>query len=128
MKPFRNSRMILVVVAIVFSFISAFATAQAQQPANDLAIRSVQVVQVVLNPRLIVAQKPAALKVTIMSTFKDPVLVPIGVTYNFGKSTYVELGPNGSGVPLYAGANTVYLPGGPAEGEEPWQEGEPYLY
>ena len=102
-------------------FCLAVSVAQAQQSVNDLAIRSVQVVQVVLNPRLIVAQKPAALKVTIMNTFMNPVQVPIGVTYNFGNSTHVERGPDGSGVLLNVGANTIYLPGGPADGE-------PYLY
>ena len=84
-----------------------------------------------LDPRLTVAQKPAALQVSLVSTFQETVRVPIKITYNFGQSSYVDKGPDGQGAALQPGGNSIYslyIPGGPDEYHETWLEGEPYLY
>lgn len=121
---------IAAVVVTVVMAVAAFAHAQSSMSKGDLSIVSVEVIQVVEDPRLIVANKPAAIKVSIENTYQNSVTVPIEVKYNFGKSTYIESGPDGDGVTLDSGANTVYIPGGPQDlwGDDPWIKGPPYFY
>jgi hypothetical protein len=130
MKTMRTTiKDVFFLVSVVVTFFTAVTVTFAQSQ-YDLDIKSVKVIQVVEDPRLLVANKPAAIKVSIMSDFPYPVTVPIEVKYNFEKSTYVELGPDGSGVTLNPGNNTFYIPGGPQHlsEDEPWIDGPPYLY
>ncbi len=131
MKATRiTMRNIVFLAAVIVAFLVSVTVVQAQSLGYDLNITSAQIIQVVNNPRMIVANKPAAIKVTIMSDFPEPVKVPIEVKYNFGNSTYVELGPDSTGVTLQPGNNIFYIPGGPwhFSDDGPWIDGPPYLY
>ncbi|MEM3640560.1 MAG: hypothetical protein QXH37_01360, partial [Candidatus Bathyarchaeia archaeon] len=67
----------------------------------------------------LVANKSAAIRVLIQSTFLERVWVEINVTYDFGTKCYLERGRDGNGVPIDPGYNTVYVPNGPAEPGDP---------
>lgn len=97
-------------------------------PPGDLILSEVQVIQVVPGPKGVIAGKPAALKLTIESTFTVQKRIVIRVHYN--SDVYSDAGP-GLGILINPGTNTVYIPGGPSfpASPEPWiDEGEaPYL-
>lgn len=98
-------------------------------PSSDLILSDVEIVQVVLGPKGVIARKPAVLRLTIESTFPIRKYITVRVDYNDG-DTFLDTG-SGSGVPIDPGTNTVYIPGGPAlpASPIPWgKEGEgPYL-
>jgi hypothetical protein len=79
---------------------------------NDVFISSIEVIQVVEGPIGVIRGKSTGLQLGIGSTFPETVLVDIQITYDFGRKTYIERGPDGHGVPLTFGRNTVYVPGG----------------
>ncbi|MEM4264945.1 MAG: hypothetical protein QW505_04115 [Thermoplasmata archaeon] len=118
MKPWLARCLPMMIAFLMFmSASSPLATAA----GNDLIVDSADIVQVVVNPDILVANKSAAMRVFITNTFLDRIYVDILVIYDFGKSSYLEQGPDGTGVPLNPGMNFVYLPGGgcPAH-PEPW--------
>jgi hypothetical protein len=78
----------------------------------DLTIVDLDLLQVVENPRALIADKPFTVVVVVNSTFPETVYADINVTYNFGGDWYLEEGPAGSGVPIEYGINRVYIPGG----------------
>ena len=89
-------------------------------PTGDLILSEVEVIQVVPGPKGVIAGKPAALKLTIESSFDVRKRIEIRVNYN-ASDTYSDAG-SGLGIPIAPGTNTVYLPGGPAfpTSPEPW--------
>jgi hypothetical protein len=99
-------------------------------PLDDPILSDVEIVQVVPGPKGLIAGKPAALKLTIKSTFSAWKYIAIRVSYNSG-STYLDEGKSGLGIPIVPGENVVYIPGGPASPAsfEPWigAGNEPYL-
>jgi hypothetical protein len=105
---------------------SGFALAE-----GDLSIVDLQLVQVVEEPEVLLADKSATVRLDVHSTFPQRVFARIRFRYDFGSQELLEEGPDGIGVPLDPGVNRVYLPGGPADaaGGEPWiPEGEgPHL-
>jgi hypothetical protein len=107
-----NSRLSAVVLAIALLLPVALVPEATAAPTGDLSIASAVVVQVVPEPRGIVVNKSASVCLTVVSSFTERVLANISLTYNRGNSTYVETGPNGTGVPLDPGINTVFVPGG----------------
>ena len=93
---------------------------------SDLELVSVDVVQVVVNPDLLVANKSATMRIFIENTFYERKYVDIEVIYDFGRSSYLERGPDGTGVPLDPGMNLVYLPGGWCQAHPaPWETALP---
>jgi hypothetical protein len=107
-----SSRFVVPVLVLVLLLPASLSSTMTVSAEGDLYVTSVVIVQVVPEPRGIVANKSAAICVTVVSTFSEEVHANISVTYNHGLSTYVETGPDGVGVPLSPGNNTVYVPGG----------------
>jgi hypothetical protein len=89
-------------------------------PLGDLRIDSVEIVQVVKNPKALVMNKSTVLYVMIHSTFPSRVQADISIAYDFGLKHYLESGPEGTGVPLDPGDNFVYLPGGNCSARSGW--------
>jgi hypothetical protein len=92
----------------------------------DFIVTEVEPIQVVEDPKGLIINKCAALRVKITSTFEVPVNLKVEATYNFGRQSYMEDGPDGSGIPIRPGENEVYIPGGPAKPGFPnsWESGE----
>ena len=82
---------------------------------DDLYVASVEPIQVVLDAKVLVANKSTAIRATISSTFESRVFVEINVTYDFGRKWYLERGPDDLGIPIDPGLNRVYVPGGPVK-------------
>lgn len=82
---------------------------------GDLIIANVEPIQVVQNPNGLITNKCAALRIKVNSTFETDGNLKLEATYNFGNSTYIENGPDGTGVPIRPGENEIYIPRGPAK-------------
>lgn len=123
--PFSWKRLVPILFLILFPTFSF----SDLPPSSDLILSDVEIVQVVLGPKGVIAGKPAVLRLTIESTFPIRKYITVRVNYNDG-DTFLDTG-SGSGVPIDPGTNTVYIPGGPAlpASPIPWgKEGEgPYL-
>lgn len=109
----RTSTGVLASLFVVIVLLSVAQVPYADASADgDLYVESVVVVQVVPEPRGIVVNKSAAMRVIVVNAFNMYINAEIRVTYNHGASSYMETGRDGGGVPLEPGVNTVYLPGG----------------
>lgn len=128
MQLISTSFIPLILIVIAFALQPSFGISA--PPPGDLELSNVEVVQVVLGPRGLIAEKPATFKLTIQSTFTNRKYVAVRVNYNSG-DTYLDRGGSGSGIPIDPGENVVYVPGGPSfpASPEPWiDEGTgPYL-
>lgn len=107
-----GSRFIAPLLVVCLLLPAALFFAETASAEGDLYIGSVDVVQVLPQPRGLVVNKSAGIRITVVSSFDAEVRADIRVTYNHGLSSYTETGPDGYGVPLAPGINTVYLPGG----------------
>lgn len=133
----RNAMAVLVATStrvLAPLFVMTLLLSIAQMPSagasadGDLYIDSVVVVQVVPEPRAIVVNKSAAIRVTVVNAFNMYVNAEIRVTYNHGTSSYLEVGRDGDGVPLEPGINIVYLPGGGCTAEPGSWTSEPMKF
>ncbi|MDH5788460.1 MAG: hypothetical protein OEZ40_09245 [Candidatus Bathyarchaeota archaeon] len=92
-------------------------------PQGDLAIVSIEPIQVILDAEALVANKSSVIRVTVESTFPTRVWAEINVTYNFGTEWHLETGPYGNGTPIDPGINRIYIHGGPVKPTaypDPW--------
>lgn len=83
---------------------------------NDLYITSIRPIQVVDDPRAIIMNKSTVLRLEVVNTFSYTVYSEFEITYDFGRESCVDRGPDGVGVPLVPGVNKVYVPGGNCTG------------
>lgn len=117
-----HSRTMFLSVILTFSMLILILSPGVSSAGSDLEFVSVDMVQVVVGPDLLVANKSATMRIFIENTFYEQKYVDIEVIYDFGRSSYLERGPDGNGVPLNPGMNIVYLPGGWCLAHpEPWE-------
>ena len=88
----------------------------AASPEDDLYIISIEPIQVVENPRGIIMNKSTVLRLEVASSFSYTVYAEFEITYDYGRRSCIDRGPEGNGVPLVNGVNKVYLPGGNCTG------------
>jgi len=110
MAPVQRLAVPVLVIALLLPVALSFATTVSA--GDDLYIESVKILQVVPDPRGVVVNKSAAIRLTVVNEFGTEVRADIRVIYNHSSSSYLETGPDGDGVPLAPGVNTVYIPGG----------------
>jgi len=99
---------------------------------NDLYIIGAKPIQTIWDAKALVKSKLSVICVTVRSTFEERKFVEIEVTYDFGTKKVIDKGPEGFGVPIDPGINTVFIPGGPVLDEngniiqQPWTA--PFLW
>jgi len=113
-------------IVCMILFISSMPHVVPDDDEGDLILTKTEVIQVIEDPKALIVNKSAAIRVSINSTFPERVYTKVNVTYNFGDNWYIEDGYDGNGIPIDPGENIVYVPGGPAfpGQEEPWIDPE----
>jgi hypothetical protein len=112
-------------VLLIFSFLTSVLIVDLSFSSNgDLELHDVDPVQVVWDQPALIISKASALRVMVYSSFSSRVWAEINVTYDFGRQSYLETGPMGTGVPINPGYNWVWIPGGPvypaSDYPDPW--------
>ncbi|MDD1767592.1 MAG: GPI anchored serine-threonine rich family protein [Methanomassiliicoccales archaeon] len=110
------SRFIVLLLSVLMLSQMLPSCSSTSPPDDDLFITSIEPIQVVGNPRGIIINKSTTLRLEVVSTFPNTVYSDFRITYDFGRETYIEEGPDGNGVPLVPGTNKVYVPGGNCTG------------